>query len=227
MASRSRVRERPCHALTTLTDASPAVLADDDLDIYGIGASTSVRDCGALDCAPRIISSTVRDTPGGGASYTVLGQLRIQAPAEEVYALLTDYARCHHVFKNIASSEVLRTDGGELEVVQNCKWAFLAFSGTFKVHLGVREDPDRGILTFSLVQSNFMNDFEGRWCVRPGSGEGGPSGAWCEVEHSLSVVPSVPVPAAVAYYTRGIFVRQVESILRDLQEGMASRPGGP
>lgn len=106
---------------------------------------------------------------------------------------------------------------------QTCRWKFFAFSGTFRVHLGVREDSLRGTLLFSLVQSNFMRDFEGQWTVRPtearmlaktGTEE------WCEVEHQLSVVPSVPVPLPLSYYTRSIFVRQVEGILADLQRAI-------
>ncbi|GIL58294.1 hypothetical protein Vafri_13370 [Volvox africanus] len=113
---------------------------------------------------------------------------------------------------------------------KTCRWKFLGFSGTFRVRLGVQEDPDSGTLLFNLVHSNFMRDFEGRWAVRPTQAP--PSAAasaarshleeeeWCEVEHQLSVVPSVPVPPPVSFYTRSIFVRQVEGILVDLQRAV-------
>jgi len=48
---------------------------------------------------------------------------------------------------------------------QACKWQFLAFSGTFDVHLNVDEKPDSRMLVFRLVESSFMKDFEGRWQV--------------------------------------------------------------
>jgi len=52
-----------------------------------------------------------------------------------------------------------------LVMPQACKWQFLAFSGTFDVHLDVDENPDSRMLVFRLVESSFMKDFEGRWQV--------------------------------------------------------------
>ncbi|GLC36665.1 hypothetical protein PLESTB_000128000 [Pleodorina starrii] len=187
------------------------------------------------DCAPEAGPGPRSGGPGPDVSfvslvdgkYTVRGRLVLPVPASRVYALLTDYGGCNRVFANIAASEVVRSEEGGLQVVQSCRWKFLAFSGTFRVHLGVLEDPDSGTLLFSLVQSNFMRDFEGRWAVRPteaataaATAAAGGGTEWCEVEHQLSVVPSVPVPAPVSYYTRSIFVRQVEGILADLQRAV-------
>ncbi|KAG2448905.1 hypothetical protein HYH02_006253 [Chlamydomonas schloesseri] len=157
--------------------------------------------------------------------YTVQGRLLLRAPASEVYELLTDYAGCHTVFSNIAASQVLTGPDGGKQVEQLCRWKFLAFSGTFKVQLGVVEDTAARTLLFNLVQSSFMSDFEGRWAVAPAAPPPGaapaPAGEqWCEVQHTLSVVPAVPVPAPVAFYTRSIFVKQVEGILLDLQRGL-------
>jgi hypothetical protein len=56
-------------------------------------------------------------------------------------------------------------------VLQACKWQFLAFKGTFNVHLNVMEVPEERLLVFTLAQSSFMRDFEGRWQV--GSQQGG------------------------------------------------------
>ncbi|GFR44629.1 hypothetical protein Agub_g5917, partial [Astrephomene gubernaculifera] len=144
--------------------------------------------------------------------YTVFGRIRLRAPASAVYALLTDHGNCHRVFSNVASSEVVTAEeGGEKEVVQSCRWNFLAFSGTFRIRLGVTELPDCRTLSFKLIQSSFMRDFEGQWVVRQGgtSSSAAPAGAvvaaaadvsgrggvedeeeWCEVEHVLSVVPA-------------------------------------
>lgn len=106
--------------------------------------------------------------------------------------------------------------------LQICRWRFLAFSGTFKVQLGVVEDDAARTLLFNLVHSNFMSDFEGRWAVAPAAAPPGapPGEQWCEVQHTLAVVPAVQVPAPVAGYTRFIFVKQVEGILLDLQRGL-------
>ncbi|KAG2432821.1 hypothetical protein HXX76_008555 [Chlamydomonas incerta] len=154
--------------------------------------------------------------------YTVRGRLLLRAPAAEVYQLLTDYAGCHRVFSNIAASQVVAGPDGGKQVEQLCIWKFLAFSGTFKVQLGVVEDDAARTLLFNLVHSNFMSDFEGRWAVAPAPApQAAPPGEqWCEVQHTLSVVPAVQVPAPVAYYTRSIFVKQVEGILLDLQRGL-------
>ncbi|KXZ47578.1 hypothetical protein GPECTOR_34g737 [Gonium pectorale] len=160
--------------------------------------------------------------------HTVRGRIRLRAPASAVYSLLSDYGGCQRVFSNIASSEVHRLEGGGVEVVQGCRWSFLAFSGTFLVHLAVAEDSAAGSLLFRLIRSNFMRDFEGRWTVTPPPGRRAGAagnaeeeeGEWCEVEHVLSVVPSMPMPPPVAYYTRSIFVRQVEGILTDLRRGV-------
>lgn len=50
-------------------------------------------------------------------------------------------------------------------VVQDCKWEFLIFSGKFKTELSVKEDIDKGCLTFNLIASSFMKHFVGQWQV--------------------------------------------------------------
>jgi hypothetical protein len=57
--------------------------------------------------------------------------------------------------------------------LQACKWQFLAFKGTFNVHLNVHEAPEDRLLVFTLAESSFMRDFEGRWQVR-GTQQGTP-----------------------------------------------------
>lgn len=111
---------------------------------------------------------------------------------------------------------------------QNCKWNFLAFSGTFKVHLGVQEDAAARSLLFTLVESSFMRSFKGSWIVKEAPSSSSSSGSGrvgCLIEHQLSVAPSVPVPPPVSYYTRGIFMRQVERVLLDLKEEAEARWG--
>ncbi len=92
---------------------------------------------------------------------------------------------------------------------QKAGWRFLAFSGSFECRLAVDEDAEARSLVFTLLQSSFMRDFEGRWSVNEEHVEGvGPA---VLVEHQLSVMPMMPVPAPFAYYTRPIFVKQVRS----------------
>lgn len=52
--------------------------------------------------------------------------------------------------------------------VQDCKWHFLLFSGTFQTRLSVREEPHHLRLTFNLLDGSiFMRDFVGQWQVSP------------------------------------------------------------
>lgn len=102
---------------------------------------------------------------------------------------------------------------------QACSWRFLAFSGSFNVHLSVDEDSTARSLVFRLVKSSFMRDFEGRWQVSPTPGGAGRA----RIEHVLAVKPLMPIPAAISQYTRGIFTRQVSNILRDLEREIAAK----
>ena len=49
--------------------------------------------------------------------------------------------------------------------MQECKWEFLIFSGSFSAELTVKEERNQGRLTFSLIESSFMEEFVGRWKV--------------------------------------------------------------
>lgn len=98
-----------------------------------------------------------------------------------------------------------------LQVLQRCKWKFLLFEGSFGLALDVDTKPETREVSFTLVQSKFMRDFEGSWVVEP-LPDGG-----CLVEHVLKVTPLVAPPRAFAHYTSKIFMRQVEGILGDLQ----------
>ncbi|KAI8475786.1 MAG: hypothetical protein J3K34DRAFT_456142 [Monoraphidium minutum] len=159
---------------------------------------------------------------------TVRGVLEVDASPDLVYDILTDYDRCSEVFENISASTTMEEDGAK-QVVQACSWRFLAFSGSFNVHLSVSEDAAARALVFRLVRSSFMRDFEGRWQVSPASpaspASPGSPGGRARIEHVLAVKPLMPIPAAVSQYTRGIFTRQVANILRDLErERSQSRP---
>lgn len=141
---------------------------------------------------------------------TVRGTMHLNASADVLYALLTDYESSTRVFENIASTEVLVGEDGGKQVLQACKWQFLALAGTFSLQLAVQEEPASRMLVFKLIKSSFMRDFEGRWQVTP-TGKSS-----CMVEHVLAVKPFMPIPAAIGQYTKNIFTRQVTAILADL-----------
>lgn len=146
------------------------------------------------------------------------GAIHTPASFEEVWSVLTHYDGLSDVFSNIKSSEMI-SGHPEIILLQDCKWEFLVFSGNFRAKLGVKEDLQRRCVTFSLITSSFMKDFVGRWQVQP---HPSPSGG-CTVEHRLAVEPLVSPPALMASYTQKIFVQQVTSILKDLEQEMALR----
>lgn len=50
-------------------------------------------------------------------------------------------------------------------ILQAGKWQFLFFKGTFDVRLHVEEASEDRTITFTLAESTFMRNFEGRWQV--------------------------------------------------------------
>lgn len=166
---------------------------------------------------------------------TVRGLMEVDASPELVYSILTDYDRCSEVFENISASTTLEEEG-EKQVIQACSWKFLALSGSFNVHLSVSEDAQARALVFRLIKSSFMRDFEGRWHVAPapqdlqhtsnGGGEPATGGGRTRIEHVLAVKPVMPIPAAIAQYTKGIFTRQVANILQDLNREIVAQAAG-
>ena len=50
--------------------------------------------------------------------------------------------------------------------LQDCKWQFLMFSGTFETSLFMTEERKANRLSFNLAKpSMFMRSFQGRWQV--------------------------------------------------------------
>ncbi|GFH20036.1 hypothetical protein HaLaN_17090 [Haematococcus lacustris] len=55
-------------------------------------------------------------------------------------------------------------------LVQTCRWAFMSLSGTFDVRMTVQLDTKQHSLTFSLLDSPFMNSSSSSVSVRAGAG---------------------------------------------------------
>lgn len=83
----------------------------------------------------------------------------------------------------MSHSEVQESESGK-QLLQVCKWGFSVFSGTFEALLAVTEQPQQRSLSFKLIRSGFMKDFEGHWAVTPAA--------------SGSALPPLPAPAAGA-----------------------------
>ncbi|DBB11662.1 TPA: hypothetical protein ACH3X3_007042 [Trebouxia sp. C0006] len=96
--------------------------------------------------------------------YTVGGSIQTPVSTSHVYDMLIDYPNLNRVFSSIDECHTL-SEQSALQLLQICRWEFLAFSGTFKTLLNVHEERDAGRVVFSLIKSSFMKDFEGQWQV--------------------------------------------------------------
>lgn len=163
-----------------------------------------------------------------GGYFTVRGTLAAAAPPDLVYDIITDYANNSRVFRNVSESTLSTSaDGQQLQLLQVCRWRFLAFSGTFNVLLAISEQRPSHGLSFKLIESGFMQDFEGVWRVEEAGSGGGPAtgttGSSCVVRHQLSIRPPVDLPPLVSTYASPIFVNQVRQVLEDLDAAIAAR----
>ncbi|KAL3139314.1 hypothetical protein ABBQ38_003652 [Trebouxia sp. C0009 RCD-2024] len=141
--------------------------------------------------------------------YTVGGSIETPVTQSKVYDMLIDYPNLNKVFSSIDECHTL-TEKQALQLLQICRWEFLAFSGTFKTLLNVDEERDAGRVVFSLIKSSFMKDFEGQWQLTESPGGG------CHVEHRLKVQPVLDAPPLFSGYAQRIFVKQVTKVLEDL-----------
>ena len=126
------------------------------------------------------------------------------------------------IFHNVDSSSVRRCSSGKLVVSQMVGWKFLIFRGAFETELEVVEDPDKRVLTFSLLKSAFMKEFVGDWEVVDVEGGGS------FTRHELRVMPMVQPPQTIGNITAKIFETQVKCVLKDLADELNLRgAGGP
>jgi ribosome-associated toxin RatA of RatAB toxin-antitoxin module len=160
---------------------------------------------------------------GKPSHVTVQGRVRLRAEAQEVFDLLTRYEDSEKVFSNIAATTVKVQESGAKHLLQSCNWNFLGLSGQFDAELAVAEYPADRSLVFSLLQTGFMREMEGRWVVKQPTD----SPNECEVEHTLSVQPAVMPPRVMHGYVHNIFVKQVTGILEDLEKEVHRRHQGP
>jgi hypothetical protein len=149
--------------------------------------------------------------------FRVSGLLQSDLPSQEIYNVLTDYSSLPRVFHNVEKCSVRVTEDGRKFVTQMMLWNFLIFRGSFETELEVSENLQDFEISFSLVQSAFMNQFVGAWSI--GQEVTGTS----VIRHSISVAPSVSPPQKIGDLTKRIFEAQVQNILRDLAEELKER----
>lgn len=144
--------------------------------------------------------------------FRVSGLLYSELPQKDIYNVLTDYSSLPRVFHNVEQCSVSVSEDGRKFVTQMMLWNFLIFRGSFETELEVLENIKNFEISFSLIQSAFMNQFVGEWRIEQDA-----SGI-STVRHSISVVPSVRPPQKIGDLTKKIFEAQVEKILRDLRK---------
>jgi len=153
---------------------------------------------------------------------TVVGKLDILGLSEaETYALLTDHKNSHKLFQTILScQQENHPEDSTILLDQTCQWKFLVFSGTFPVHLAVKEDPQSRTFTFRDVSTGgFLKSMHGSWAVS--SSPLIPGGV--RITHRLQALTALTAPPPFGKYTQKIFKKQVKEILKDLEVEITRR----
>ncbi|GHP05016.1 hypothetical protein PPROV_000376800 [Pycnococcus provasolii] len=166
--------------------------------------------------SPTLETTTTSDVPNG--MYSATGKLVLphSVNADDVWDMLLDYERSSDIFHNIEEAVVMHDESrNQKQLVEQCRWVFLVFSGTFELLLDVDENVSERVLTFSLGKPGaFMQAFEGRWQVMTADD------GQAVVAHTLTVRPSLPPPALVSGYTEAVFERQVKRVMEDLRNAL-------
>ena len=149
--------------------------------------------------------------------FRVSGLLLSDISTQEIYNVLTDYCSLPRVFHNVEKCSVSVSEDGRKFITQMMLWNFLIFRGSFETELEVSENLEDFEISFSLVQSAFMNQFVGAWRI-----DEDVTGA-SVIRHSISVAPSVRPPQKIGDLTKRIFEAQVQNILRDLASELKHR----
>jgi ribosome-associated toxin RatA of RatAB toxin-antitoxin module len=99
-----------------------------------------------------------------GDNRFVQGEIRIDAPQEEVWKVLTDYNNLANFIPNMQKSRLQSSDAdGPLKLEQVSIWRFLVFKKRIRVLLRVFEHfPDR--IAFSQIDGDF-HTYSGAWDI--------------------------------------------------------------
>ena len=161
-----------------------------------------------------------------GGKFSLVGEMVLAScSADSVYAMLTDYLASPRVFSTVDSVRVDAMDDGRLLVQQSCRWRFLVFGGAFPPELSgarayagrlaVNEARDRRYMEARLHEKGFIREFEGSWTVSEDVETGG-----VRVRHTLALRPALTPP-----YAHKIFLKQIEGILKDVENEVAAWDG--
>ncbi|KAG0631523.1 hypothetical protein M758_1G260500 [Ceratodon purpureus] len=101
----------------------------------------------------------------GGVHRRVVAAITVEAPAQNVWAVLTDYERLHEFVPNLAICEVLTRDKNRVRLLQEGCKCLLYMVLHARVVLDLWERPRYEIL-FQQVEGDF-DSFQGKWTLEP------------------------------------------------------------
>jgi|TARA_B110000977_G_scaffold176330_1_gene231921 ribosome-associated toxin RatA of RatAB toxin-antitoxin module len=142
-----------------------------------------------------------------GGKYSLRGEMVLDADADSLYAMLTDYNASPRIFSTVDSVETSEQGTNKYLVNQSCRWKFLVFGGAFPCSLNVSEIPQNKYMEVHLAKKGFIREFEGSWTVIPEASGG------TRVKHTLALRPALTPP-----YAHKIFLKQIREILQDVED---------
>ena len=165
---------------------------------------------GAAPSAAAVPRASLESRDG---AYLVAGSFRTEAPADKVWAVLTDYEGIGGFVSSISASRVLRRGPGEALIEQEGTGRFLFASRRVKLALEVREEPPSR-LSFRLGASAEFARYEGSWRITDGRD--------CRlVEYELL---AEPVPGlGPAFAARRVLRKNVSALLGEVRAEMERR----
>lgn len=113
-------------------------------------------------CSLDTIQQEMERLPQGTRRLAVL--LRLELEPQWIWSVLTDYEQLHRFIPNLASSRLIRRTGNLVALEQVGTQQFCGLRFTARVQLELREDWERGQLSFRMLEGDFRC-FQGGWQV--------------------------------------------------------------
>jgi hypothetical protein len=130
----------------------------------------------------------------GFDTRVISANVRINAPVEEVWSIITDYNRLAEYVPNLVESYVKPSRDGRTLLYQKGAQDIFGFSFSAALTMDMNEGPksaQRRVLDFKLVDSICFSNFDGSWEVSaiPGTSA-------TRLTYTVRIRPNGPVPVA-------------------------------
>ncbi|MGF1604380.1 MAG: SRPBCC family protein [Thermosynechococcaceae cyanobacterium] len=154
--------------------------------MFVLGAGESVRAPSiASEPLPSAAVQQVALQPGHlsvtGENGTYKGQVLVQAPAETVWKVLTDYGNFKDFMPDIAESKMISSQGNQKVYEQVNVFRVLAFSKQARVRLAATETYPNQV-AFKVVQGD-VDSLQGTWTLTS------PAPGQVLISHEVTVIP--------------------------------------